>query len=128
MRPENARRVIGGVPGSEKNGEIYGDYIREIDPAGRIVWEWHSQDLEIERYPLNMVGHREEFAHCNAVCPLPNGDYMLSFRRISTIMIIDRATGRPRWEKTDLTWGMQHDCELLPNGNILFFEIGRAHV
>ena len=124
MRPENIKRVVGGVPGSEKDGVIYGDYLREIDPSGKTVWEWHSQDLEIERYPVNMVGHREEFAHCNAVCPLANGDVMLSFRRISTIMIIDRATGKPRWEKTDLSWGMQHDCEMLANGNILFFANG----
>ncbi|MFM9970997.1 MAG: arylsulfotransferase family protein [Burkholderiales bacterium] len=124
MRPEDARRVVGGVPGTEKDGDIYGDYIREIDPAGKTVWEWHSQDLEIERYPVNMVGHREEFAHCNAVCPLANGDVMLSFRRISTVMIIDRKTGKPRWEKTDLSWGMQHDCVMLDTGNILLFANG----
>lgn len=124
MRPENAKRVRGGVPGTEKNGVIYGDYIREVDPAGKTVWEWHSQDLEIEKYELNNIGHREEFAHCNAVFPFDNGDVMLSFRRISTIMIIDRKTGKPRWEKTDLSWGMQHDCVMLDNGNILFFANG----
>ncbi len=125
MRPENIRRVKGGVPGSEKDGAIYGDYIREIDPSGRVVWEWHAQDLEIERYPLNMVGNREEFAHCNACCPLPNGDVMLSFRKISTIMIIDRRSGKPRWEMRDDSWGQQHDCSMLDNGNILFFANGQ---
>ena len=125
MRPENAARVRGGVPGTEKNGVIYGDYVREVDPSGKTVWEWHAQDLELERYPLNAVGHREEFAHANACCPLPNGDLMLSFRRISTLMIIDRRTGKPRWEKRDDLWGMQHDCEMLPNRNILFFANGQ---
>ena len=121
MRPENIKRVAGGVPGSEKDGMIYGDYVREIDLSGKTVWEWHLQDLEIERYPLNLVGHRQEFAHCNACCPLENGDVMLSLRKLSTIMVIDRASGKPRWEKTDLDWGQQHDCEMLANGNILFF-------
>lgn len=125
MRPENIRRVQGGVPGKEKDGVIYGDYLREIDSSGKTVWEWHAQDLEIERYPLNRVGHREEFAHCNACCPLPNGDVMLSFRKISTIMIIDRKTGKPRWEQRDDGWGQQHDCSLLANGNILFFANGQ---
>lgn len=124
MRPENAARVQGGRAGSEKDGVIYSDYIREIDPAGNTVWEWHMQDMEIERYPINPVSHREEFAHCNACCPLPNGDVMLSFRVISTIMVIDRKTGKPRWEKRDDRWGKQHDCEMLPNGNILFFANG----
>ena len=125
MRPENAKRVQGGIPGTEEKGLIFGDYLREIDAKGKTVWEWHTQDLDIERYPLNMVGGRKEFAHCNACCPLPNGDVMLSFRKISTIMIIDRKTGKPRWEKRDDAWGMQHDCEMLANGNILFFANGQ---
>jgi outer membrane protein assembly factor BamB len=125
MRPENASRVRGGRPGTEKDGVIYGDYLREIDPAGNTIWEWHAQDLEIENYPLNAVSHREEFAHTNACCPLSNGDVMISFRKISTLMIVDRTSGRPRWEKRDDRWGQQHDCEMLPNGNILFFANGQ---
>ncbi|MCC6473914.1 MAG: aryl-sulfate sulfotransferase [Burkholderiales bacterium] len=125
MTRENIARVKGGVPGKEKDGMIYGDYIREVDPSGKTVWEWHAQDLEIERYPLNMVGHREEFAHCNAVFPMPDGGVMLSFRKLSTIMIIDRASGKPRWEMRDDGWGQQHDCTLLDNGNILFFANGQ---
>jgi hypothetical protein len=40
-------------------------------------------------------------------------------------MIIDRGTGRPRWEQRDDAWGQQHDCELLANGHILFFANGQ---
>ena len=102
----------GGQPGTEHEGVIYGDYVREVDASGTTVWEWHAQDeLDIERYPLNPMVHRDEFAHANACCPLPNGDVMLSFRRLSTIMIIDRNTRKPRWEQRDDAWGMQHDCE-----------------
>ena len=122
MRPENAARVVGRAGSGEV---IYGDYLREIDPSGESVWEWHSQDLEIERYPLSAVGRRNEFAHMNACCPLPNGDVMVSFRMLSTIMILDRNTGQPRWEQRDDGWGKQHDCEMLPNGNILFFANGQ---
>ena len=125
MRPENAARMRGGRPGTEKDGVVYGDYLREVDQAGRTVWEWHAQDLDIENYPIAPMSHREEFAHANACCPLPNGDVMLSFRKISTLMIIDRATGRPRWEQRDDRWGQQHDCDMLPNGHILFFANGQ---
>src|SRR5262245_33747291 len=80
MRPEAAARVQGGQPGTEHEGVIYGDYVREIDVAGTTVWEWHAHDdLDIERYPLHPLVHRDEFAHANACCPLPNGDVMLSF-------------------------------------------------
>jgi Arylsulfotransferase (ASST) len=125
MRPEAAARVQGGQPGTEHEGAIYGDYVREIDARGTTVWEWHAQDdLDIERYPLHPLVHRDEFAHANACCPLPNGDVMLSFRRISTIMIIDRHTRTPRWEQRDDAWGMQHDCAMLPNGHITLFANG----
>jgi hypothetical protein len=126
MRPEAAARVQGGQPGTEHEGVVYGDYVREIDARGTTVWEWHAQDdLDIERYPLNPLVHRDEFAHANACCPLPNGDVMLSFRRLSTIMIIDRATRKPRWEQRDDSWGMQHDCEMLANGHITLFANGQ---
>ena len=63
---------------------MYGDYVREVDARGTTVWEWHAQDdLDIERYPLHPLVHRDEFAHANACCPLPNGDVMLSFPRLS---------------------------------------------
>ena len=128
MRPEAAARVQGGQPGTEHEGVIYGDYVREIDARGTTVWEWHAQDdLDIERYPLHPLVHRDEFAHANACCPLPNGDVMLSFRRLSTIMIIDRTTRKPRWEQRDDAWGMQHDCAMLANGHITLFANGVQH-
>jgi hypothetical protein len=44
MRPEAAARVQGGQPGTEHEGVMYGDYVREIDARGTTVWEWHAQD------------------------------------------------------------------------------------
>ena len=125
MRAENAARVAGGRPGTEHKGVIYGDYLREVSPDGAVAWEWHAQDdMAIECYPLNPVADRAEFAHANACRPLDNGDVMVSFRRISTIAIIDRSTRKVRWEHRDDSWGMQHDCEMLENGHILLFANG----
>lgn len=120
-----ARRIRGGLPGSERSGVIYGDYIREVSPEGKAVWEWHAyRDMEIERYELCPVCERDEFAHANACAPLPDGDIMISFRRLNLIAIIDRTTRRFSWEKRDDSWGHQHDCTLLPNGNVLLFANG----
>src|SRR5215213_1266901 len=41
--PEDvARAVQGGQPGTEPEGagRILGDVLREVDPSGRIVWQW----------------------------------------------------------------------------------------
>ena len=125
MRPECAARVKGGVPGTEHEGVIYSDYLREVTVAGETAWEWHAQDdLEIERYPICPVVRRDEFAHANACCPLANGDVMISFRRLSTLIIIDRETRKVRWEHRDDSWGMQHDCTMLANGHITLFANG----
>jgi len=123
--PETARRIKGGRPGTERDGVIYGDYIREVTPGGETAWEWHAHlDMDLERHVLCPACERDEFAHANACTPLPDGGIMLSFRRLNLIAIIDRASKRFRWEKRDDSWGHQHDCNLLPNGNILLFANG----
>ena len=55
-----AGRVQGGLPGTEKDGKIYGDLVREIDPAGNTVWEWRIRDIEIEKFPFCRPGYPTE--------------------------------------------------------------------
>lgn len=129
MPEDRARRVHGGIPGTEgiKGGRIYSDYLREVTPEGRTAWEWHAYDLEIERYPLADDCWRWEFAHANSCCPTPNG-VLVSFRHLDTVMLIDRATRRVVWEKRDPLWGHQHNAELLPNGNFTLFANGMTNM
>jgi hypothetical protein len=120
-----APRIKGGQPGSEHEGLTYGDYVREISPAGDTVWEWHAwRDLDLDRWEICHCCGRDEFAHANACFPLDDGGVMLSFRRLNAIMMIDRETCKTRWAHQDVTWGHQHDCTVLPNGNILLFANG----
>ena len=67
---------------------------------------------------------RKEFAHCNSCAELSDGNIILSFRRISTLMVIEKRSKRVKWFQRDDAWGQQHDAEMLPNGNILFFANG----
>jgi hypothetical protein len=128
MPAEAAARVPGAEPGTEdEDGIMWGDYLREVTPSGEVAWEWHAfEDMDLEAFPLHPMSTRHEFAHANAVSELANGDLMLSFRKISTIAIVDKATKKLRWHKRDDDWGQQHDCEMLENGNILFFANGIA--
>ncbi len=121
LSDEQAARVQGGLPGTELDGKIWGDCLREVTPGGELVWEWHAYDLEIENYPVCASCHRAEFAHGNTCAPMENGDIMLSFRVLNTIMIIERLTGKVKWERHDPAFGHQHDCHMLDNGNILLF-------
>jgi hypothetical protein len=126
MPKEAQARMLGAEAGSEdNNGDTWSDYLREVTPSGETVWEWHAhEDLDIEDFPLHIMSTRKEFLHCNACTELPNGDIMLSFRKNSMIIVIDKKTKKvvKRWQ--DNEWGQQHDCELLENGNVLFFANG----
>ncbi|MFM9883612.1 MAG: arylsulfotransferase family protein, partial [Burkholderiales bacterium] len=129
MPEDRARRVLGGVPGSEsaKGGKIYNDYLREVDAAGRFVWEWHAYDLDLDKYPLADDCWRWEFAHANSCCPLPDGRVLISVRHLDSLLMIDRA-GKVVWEKRDPLWGHQHHAEVLPNGNITLFANGMTNM
>src|SRR4030095_9302876 len=37
-----ARKVRGGLPGTEADGKIYADYLVEMTTQGDVVWEWRS--------------------------------------------------------------------------------------
>jgi len=124
--PEIALRVPGGLPDTQHaDGCMYGDCLYEITPAGSVVWEWQAfRDMAVENYPISPSQRRDEFAHANAISVLPSGDILISFRRLNTIGLIDRKSRKLKWEQRDDSWGMQHDCEMLSNGNITLFANG----
>lgn len=117
-------RVRGGVPGTEKDGVIYADIFREVTPSGEIAWEWRFADADYDKYPLAHDCQREEWAHANSCAPTLDGNVLVSFRHLDTIMIIERATKKIIWDMRDDTWGHQHNPEMLPGGNILLFANG----
>ena len=122
---EAVNRVRGGIPNTEHNGNIYGDYLHEVTPDGKVKWEWHAHlDMEIEKYPICSVCNRNEFAHANTCFPMDDGNVMVSFRRINLIAVIDYKTKKFKWERRDDSWGHQHDCQILENGNIIVFANG----
>ena len=116
-----AAKVQGGMPGTEHNGDMYGDYLVEMTTGGRIVWEypiWEHLDPETDCITA-VQERREEWMHGNGVAELPNGDIVVSFRAISTVIIIDRRTGKIIWKLGAPPLCGQHAPTPLPNGNLL---------
>ncbi|MBO33655.1 MAG: aryl sulfotransferase [Rhodospirillaceae bacterium] len=121
---ETAKKVKGGMPGTEYeygDGGIFEDVLREVDPDGNIVWEWHTSDLDMNKYEICPLCRRHEWAHANTCSVLPNGDIMVSYRVLNLLIIVDRQTGKVKWEHHDNDLGHQHDCHMLDNGNVLVF-------
>jgi len=120
-----ARRVKGGLPGTEADGKIYADYLLEMTTAGQVVWEWRSwEHLDPETHPITLQDHRAEWTHGNTVAETADGNILVSFRNISTVVMIERATGNIIWELGSPPLAQQHDPRPLPNGNVLIFDNG----
>ena len=123
---DEAGFMRGGLAGSEhEDGGVYADVLREVNPAGEVVWEWRlAEHFPVDRYELRPASNRHEFAHANTCFVQPDGNVMVSWRQIDLIAVIDRQTGKFLWEMQDRKWGGQHDCRLLENGNITLFANG----
>jgi outer membrane protein assembly factor BamB len=122
---DEASRVKGGKPGTEMDGKIYGEVIREVDSHGKVVWEFTNNEPEfLDKYEIKPLHPRYEYGHANTVSPMANGDYLVSYRVFDLIVIVDRQTGKLKWEYQNHALGGQHDCQELENGNILVFANG----
>ena len=125
--PESvARRIQGGRPSTEVDGKIWSDYLVELTKDGRKVWEWRAwEHLDPAEYRITAAQDtRAEWTHGNAVVELADGDLLISFRNLSTIVRIARDSGRVVWKLGPPPLAGQHAPEPLPNGNILIFDNG----
>ena len=77
-----------------------------------------------DRHVITFNDLRDEWSHGNTVVPLPDNRVMFSFRNISTVGIIDKASGNIEWQIGDETLAQQHDPSLLDNGNVLIYDNG----
>src|SRR5882757_4464376 len=121
-----AKKVQGGRPGTEVNGKIWADYLLELTKDGRTVWEWRAwEHLDPARDIITGVqDNRSEWTHGNAIIELSDGDLLVSFRNISTIIRIRRQTGEIVWKLGAPPLAGQHAPTPLANGNILIFDNG----
>jgi hypothetical protein len=121
-----AQRVTGGRPGSEYKGRMYGDYLVEMTTDGRCVWEWRGWDhLEPEEFPIvNLEDARSEWTCANSVVELADGDLMLGFQHTSSVVIIDRESGRVARKIGRPRLNNPHAPSPLPNGNVLMCDSG----
>lgn len=120
-----AAKVKGGLPGSEREGVMWGDCFREITPEGKVVWEWVSYEhMDFENDVICPLCGREGCIYVNSLVALPDGNILTLFRLINTVAIIDKATGGFKWKWGSEVLGHPHNPTLLENGNILLFDNG----
>ena len=133
------------------------DCLIEVDPSGKIVWEWQTADhfeefdfpKEVKEEILNGYGRPGlptaakgfDWAHMNGASPIPEsaghtdprfkaGNFVVSYRYINTLAVVDRDTKRIVWKAVNLTIG-QHNPHFLPGGvpgtgHVLVFDNGNV--
>src|SRR5262249_33480135 len=117
--------VRGGLAGTEAEGTIYADYLLEVTTRGEPVWEWRSwEHLDPADFPVTPQDRRAEWTHGNTVAETADGHLVVSFRNISTVVMIDRVSGKIVWTLGPPPLAQQHDPRPLPNGNLLIFDNG----
>jgi hypothetical protein len=93
--------VRGGLPNTEKDGVMWSDSLREINPAGEVVWEWLAYEhLDTEVDIICPLCFRSEWTHANSFAVSPYGSILVSFMKTNSIAIVNRGTGNIDWR-----WG-----------------------
>ncbi|MFM9373172.1 arylsulfotransferase family protein [Streptomyces sp. Da 82-17] len=125
LRGERAAAVRGGVPGSEPDGTVWADTIKEVAADGTLLWSWSAADhLDPDAYPLHPDYSREHWPLINSVTPLADGTVLASLRSVSAVVVISRETGEVLWRTDPGTVSQQHAPTELANGNFLVFDNG----
>jgi hypothetical protein len=100
----------------------------EIDSQGNPVHAWHAwEHLDPEMDIVCCREFRHEWSHANSVEAGANGDVLLSFRELSTVMRISWPEGKVLWKWGGGKISHQHDATFTPQGNMLIFDNGAHH-
>lgn len=122
---EIAVKVKGGMPGTEREGVMWGDIIQEITPQGRIAWEWIGHEhLDPLTSVICPICFRDTWTHANSIVELADGNILVNFMKTNTITKIDKKTGKVSWGWGPHELAHPHSLSELDNGNILVFDNG----
>lgn len=144
-----------GVPGKKITG-MWPGFVVEVDPQGKIVWEWHPWDhigtgpdqMDINFHApagLNPNFAGPDWTHFNCVRYVADRDMIiLNSRNFSEFYFIDHKTGKIMYrygnpgasgqgrlpggygDDGDQVLFGPHDVNMLPSGNITLFDNGCA--
>lgn len=130
----------------DPSGTVYDGVVQKVSPDGKLLWEWstegHVAFSEAERWWPTLAAPPYDYAHVNAIEPLPGGDVLVSARHADAIYRIDGQTGAIEWKLGgtptpeslnvendplgDEPLAGQHDVRYLGHGRISVFDNGTA--
>ena len=128
-------------PGGNTNALIIILIIQEFDSNKNLIFEWNAwEHLNIADYHnLNLTSNRIVWMHGNSIHIDLDSNILVSNRRSSEVIKIDRNNGDVIWyfggpnNEFSITndpyngFSRQHDVRRIENGNILLFDNGNDH-
>ncbi len=132
------------VPGGKPGALVAGSVIQEVDADGNVVFQWRSWDhVQITESYFNLTLAAFDPVHANSIEFTNDGNILASFRNISQVIKISRATGEMIWrlggkkneftfvnehsENSPLYFSRPHGVSEQSNGNITLFDNGLDH-
>lgn len=136
--------VSGMVTGGRPDYDIQGSFIQEINPEGKVVFQWRSFDnIPITDSYNDLLVNNNSYSHINSIDEDFDGNFIASFRNLSQIVKINRITGDIMWrmggKKSDFTYvgfnepvggpqiSYQHDVRMLGNRMASVFDNGNQY-
>ena len=119
------QQIQGGHSHEEDPEQMWADVVKEISPEGELVSEWRSwEHLDFADQVICPLESYKEWTHANSLALAPNGDWVISFRLTSVVVIVDQHTGAVTWQWGQGELSHQHNAQVLGNGNLLIFDNG----
>ena len=132
LSAEEAARVKGGTPGTEKSNMMFTFEMVEITPDGQEVDTLRLADiLDPDIDVIIPHGVREVWPGLNSIEELDDGRIISTSYNLSMIYIWNRKERKVDWRygnKPNKQLSFPHDPTELANGNILVFDNGRYYV
>ena len=127
ISPELTRQVQGGFATPGDRQRMQGDLVAEVTPDGAVVYEWRSSEhLSTQEDVICPLEARSSWGGANDLTVLDDGSFMISFRVLDTVAIVDRATDEFIWKWGPGQISHQHNPTRLANGHVLLLDNG-AH-
>jgi hypothetical protein len=131
-------------PGGSANAMRWDTTVSELTPDGSVAWRWsswaHIGEPEMSddaAEPVDPTSY--EVAHANSIDLTSDGGVLLSLRNTSSVVNVDRATGKIVWRlggsRTDFRiegdplggFNRQHDARVVGSRRVLLFDNGNFH-
>jgi len=131
LLPGGGRLLMAYEPFDDNGTMREATVVQEVNGAGDVVLQWSSRN----DVPLsdNLSGNLVDYSHGNSIDIANDGNLLISLRGTSSVVKVNRRTGRLMWtlggKSSDFeiddplgSFCGQHTAYDLPNGNILMFD------